>query len=326
MKLSKLKYGLFLLLIFSVVDLWGQQLPLFTQYREYHSFINPATIHHDYYTYEYNLSVGVSYRTQWVNVPGTPQTGFIRGEFIANTRSSVGLVLGAYAIYDRTDPTGFTGFYLRGAGIVTDDPFYGGLSIGLTVGAVQYRVKTASLTARDAGDIIATDNQTVIYPDAGVGIFFYNRIDGGLFDEDTYYVGVSVPQSIGLDIRFQGDNGEFGQKRVQHFYGLLGFYKYLNEDTFLEPSVWVKYAPNAPVHADFNLRFQLSNFMWIGAGYATTSTFHLDVGFLVGENIGLDNQLKIGYGYDWNFNTYGPRFGPSHEINISYAIDTEDYY
>ena len=63
-----------------------------------------------------------------------------------------------------------------------------------------------------------------------------------------------------------------------------------------------------------------SNF-WIGAGSSISGNFHAEFGFLLGENLGFDNTIKIGYGYDYSYSTFGPAVGGTHELNISYSID-----
>ena len=47
------------------------------------------------------------------------------------------MVVGGYLINDQTGPTGFTGAYGRFAGIISDDPYFGGLSFGISLGVVQ---------------------------------------------------------------------------------------------------------------------------------------------------------------------------------------------
>ena len=76
-----------------------------------------------------------------------------------------------------------------------------------------------------------------------------------------------------------------------------------------------------PVNVDFILRYQMAQNFWIGAGGATSKTMHIELGFILGENLGFDNTLRIGYGYDYSFSAFGPYTGGSHEINISYALE-----
>jgi type IX secretion system PorP/SprF family membrane protein len=301
---------------------FSQQLTLFSQYRENQTIINPAAIGSSYFAYEENLSFGASYRRQWQGFENAPTTATLRGEYLFADGNTINLLAGGYLINDQTGPTGFTGLYGRVGGLLSDDPYYSGISVGLSFGAVQYRIDASDIRLRQQNDVLATDNQTKIFPDVGVGVFAYTRLNGGsFFDGDYLYGGVSIPQVIGLDLTFQGNNGEFYTKRVQHFYGMLGFYKFFSDDSFIEPSVWVKYAPNTPVNADFNLRYQMAQNFWIGLGGATAKTMHIETGVLLGENIGLSNTLRIGYGYDYSFSAFGPSTGGSHEINITYSLE-----
>ncbi|MFK8006033.1 MAG: PorP/SprF family type IX secretion system membrane protein [Saprospiraceae bacterium] len=298
----------------------AQQIPLFTQYRQNVGLLNPAAVNSDFHTSEQNLSFGISYRTQWVGFDAHPVTQTIRGEYVMDA-GGVGLMFGGYLINDQTGPTGFTGAYGRIAGIISDDIEYGGLSIGLTAGVVQYRVNSSELFVRDPGDIVSMEDQSKIFPDVGLGVYFYRTIETGILDDDLFYTGISVPQVFGLNLDFKDENGDFSTKRIQHFYGLLGLYHYFDNDGYLEPSIWVKYAPNVPVSVDFNIRYQFPSNMWLGTGLSTAGTFHLETGFNLGENLGWDNTFKIGYGFDYSYNTFGPAVGSSHEINLAFSLN-----
>lgn len=305
--------------LFFVSLQYAQQLPLFTQYRENAGVINPAAVNYSYLLYEHNISAGISYRNQWSGLVAAPKTQTFRGEVMTTDYEPVNLIAGGYLINDQTGPTGFTGFYGRIGGIVSEDPYYGGLSAGITFGAVQYRVKTKDLILRDAGDITATEDHQKIFPDVGVGIFAYQRILGGALEDDIVYGGISVPQALGLDLEFPDENGSFNTKRVQHIYGQVGFYKFLYDDSFIEPSIWVKYAPEAPVHVDLNLRYQMAFNVWVGAGYSSAGSIHLETGLVMGDESSYSN-FRIGYGFDHSFTSFGPFVGTTHEINIAYSI------
>ncbi len=320
--MNRLRTYLSCLLLGTTFHLFSQQLSLFTQYRENQTIINPAAVGSGFLAYEQNLSFGASYRAQWAGFENAPTTATIRGEYLFTQGAPVNLMAGGYLVNDQTGPTGFTGIYGRVGGLLSDDPYYNGISVGLSFGMVQYRVNTSDIRLREDNDILSGDDQSKIFPDVGVGVFAYQQLDGGgFFDGDYLYGGVSVPQAIGLDLTFKDANGEFYTKRVQHFYGMLGLYKFFENEGFLEPSLWIKYAPNVPVNADFNLRYQMAQNFWIGAGGATSKMMHVEAGILLGENIGLGNTLKIGYGFDHSFNEFGPYAGGSHEINITYSLE-----
>jgi type IX secretion system PorP/SprF family membrane protein len=298
------------------IAVFAQQLSLFTQYRENATLVNPAAIEGDYFAYGQNLTFGVSYRTQWVGLTNGPRTQTLRGSYLNTEYSGVTLLAGGHLINDQTGPTGFTGVYGRIGGVVSGDPEYSGLSIALSAGLVQYRVDASDIRLRDPNDVIGEQDQAQLFPDVGLGLYYYQMVGDG----DFFYTGVSVPQVIGLDLTFQDENGEFFTKRVQHFYGLLGFYKFFSDDSFLEPSVWVKYAPNAPINADINLRYQMPSSFWIGTGVSTGGNFHMDAGVIIGQNT-FDNTIRIGYGFDYSFSSFGPTAGSTHEINLTFSFE-----
>jgi len=301
--------------------LQAQQLSLFTQYRENITIINPAAVESDFLAFGQNLSFGATYRAQWVGLDGNPRTQTLRGSFLAADMSGVALMGGGHLINDQTGPTGLTGFYGRIAGIVTEDPEYGGLAVGLGAGFVQYRVNASELTYRDGPDVVGTVDQSQMNPDLSFGLFYYQSLGSSYRGGGDYiYAGVSVPQIMGMDLTFQNEDGEFNTQRIRHFFGQLGYYKFFGNDSFLEPSIWVKYVPNAPTNVDVNLRYQLPSAIWIGAGASTAQFVHLETGVNLGENVGLDNTIRIGYGYDYPFSSYGPTAGGTHEFNIGFSF------
>ncbi len=301
----------------------AQQLSLFTQYRENQTIINPAAVGSNFLAYQQNLSFGISHRVQWQDFEGAPKTSVLRGEYLYPTGGAVSLLSGGYIINDQTGPTGFTGVYGRVGGLLSDDPYFGGISVGLSFGAVQYRVNSSEIRLRQGGDILDGQDVNQINPDVGLGVFAYTLLDGGIFNDDYLYGGISIPQVLGLDLAFQNDNGEFTTQRLQHYYMTVGLYKFFKEDGFLEPSVWIKYVPNTPVNVDINLRYQMAQNFWLGLGGSTARTMHIEGGFLLGENLGFDNTIRIGYGYDYSFSSFGPYTGGAHEISVSYSIDNQ---
>jgi len=302
----------------AAIGLRAQQLSLFTQYRENLTVINPAAVESDYLLFRQNMTFGASYRNQWAGLEGSPTTQVARFSYLADDMSGVALMGGGHIINDATGPTGLTGFYGRIAGILSDDPAYGGFVVGLSAGYVQYRVNGSEIVFRDVEDNLGATDQSQMYPDLGLGLYFYQSI--GRYAEDMFYAGLSIPQVFGLDLTFQNDNGEFLTKRVQHIYASAGFYKFFDNDSFLEPSIWVKYAPNAPTNVDINLRYQLPSTLWVGAGVSTAQTVHLETGIILGENVGMYNTLRLGYGFDYSFSSFGPTVGNTHELNITVSL------
>jgi len=313
-------YQILLVLLLAQVYTTAQQLPLFTQYRQNMGLINPAAHSSDFLTYDQTANFGASFRKQWIGIKNAPTTQFIQGSYLYDS-GGMGFLSGGYLINDQTGPTGFTGLYGRFAVVLTDDVYDRGLSLGLNAGIVQYRVDITEIDFLDGGDILAADDQMQLFPDVGFGIYAYQYIrSNGILDDSKVYAGVSVPQLIGLDLEFKSDNDQFFTRRVQHFYGILGLIKNLDDDKFIEPTVWIKYTMNAPVNVDFNIRYKMAQNFWVGAGASTAKAAHVEAGLLIGEYPGSDNTFTIGYGFDYFFTSFGPEAGSSHEFNISYSF------
>ena len=309
---------LFLLVfLFGAKIVFGQQLSLFTQYRENATLINPAAVESDFFSLGLPMTIGATYRTQWSGFADAPRTQSVRFSYINPDSKGVGLMPGGYVFNDQTGPTGFTGVYGRVAGVLSADPLYNGFIVGLSAGYVQYRIKSSEVVLRDQNDILGSVNQATSYPDFGVGVYFYQTVG----KRDYFYAGVSVPQVAGLDLTFKNDNGDFTLKRVQHYYGMVGMYNFFDNDGFLESSLWAKYAQNVPVNVDANIRYQTPHNFWIGTGISSAKNFHIDAGVVLGDMYNADNLVRIGYGYDYSFSEFGPSAGSSHEINLTFSLN-----
>jgi type IX secretion system PorP/SprF family membrane protein len=301
----------------------AQQLPLFTQYRDNLGIINPAAPHTDFLTQKLPISAGLSYRKQWVGLENPPTTQVLRYEHImAHTGNSFSPIFGAYILRDVTGPLGMTGLYGKFGAALTDDAEEGGISAALSGGLVAYHLDTDKIRTRDAGDVVATSRSTRLFPDVGLGVFYWKRLDGrGFFEDDMLSGGFSVPQVLGLNLEFKNDSKTFATKRIQHFYGQFSWLHSIDDnEKFIQPSIWVKYAPNAPVNVDMNVRYQLIPVLWIGAGASTGGNFHAETGFNIGEDAGIEGLLKIGYGFDYSFSRLGPFAGSTHEFNVTYSF------
>jgi type IX secretion system PorP/SprF family membrane protein len=292
----------------------AQQIPLFTQYREAHGVINPASINQDFFTNHHTKSFGASYRQQWAELKNPPTTQILRGEYFAANQQGVALLTGGYLMNDQTGPTGFTGLYGRIGGVITSDADYSGLSIALSAGAVQYRVKTTDLKLHDPNDIQAQQDRMQIYPDVGMGVFYYQKLSGN-FDDDYIYGGLSIPQVLGLDLNFPNGNGTFSTKRIQHYYANVGWYHIMGESMF-EPSAWIRYVPGVPLSVDLNARYQMGANFWLGAGTSLSGNIHLETGIKLGS----ESAFKVGYGFDYSTQAFGAYVGGSHEINLSVSF------
>lgn len=298
----------------------AQQLPLFNVYRDHWNVLNPAALSNNYLINNKSKSIGVSYRNQWLGLPESPETQLLNFELVSDKRNSV---IGGHILNDQTGKIGQTGIYGNYAyRIQLGKKTTQSLLIGLSAGIVQYSARLSEVEFFDVEEQSIQDDD-ILYPDFGLGIFYHYA--------DKYYFGVSVPQTFSLNTQFQTSQGKFGIDRIQHLYFVGGGYFQVswfgNETSFVEPSVWVKYVPDAPLNIDLNFRAQISELIWAGLGGGfgfgdqTSSRLLLEAGVLLGEQINLETgQLKVGLGFDIPMTGFGAVFGNSIEANVVYSF------
>ncbi len=309
-------FTLFLLPLFAS----AQQAPLVTVYRDAWSLLNPAAMSNNYLLNNRSMSLSGNWRTQWWGLAESPRTQVLNWEWVDDDRNSV---WGAHALNDQTGKIGQSGVYGRYAyrlrmGKRTEHS----LTIGIHGGMVQYRARLSDIEFPDPSTAPQTDVR-VLRPDVGVGVFYHRA--------DRWYAGLSVPQTFGMQTVLPTDRGDFAIRRVPHIYAVAGGYwsaTWLgNETSFIEPSMWLKYVPNAPLNLDLNARAQISELVWagtgvnVGLGEQVAAALHFEAGLFFGEQSQLLNsQLKVGFGFDVPV-TQGVvgNFGGSGEVNVVYS-------
>ena len=277
----------------------GQQLPFFSQNQD--NYI-PASINGDYHKYNLPTQAGIRYRYQWMQIEGAPRT--LNAHF-SHWDEDYKISYGGNLISDQTGPTSFTGIYGKAAyGIEINSDWL--VTAGLTGGIVQYRVSGDELNLLES-EAIENGTMTKLYPDFGAGVTAY-------FDE-RYYVGLSIPQVFGLNLNFRDEQNNVNTKRVRHYYANAGAYFKLYKGSFLDPVIEVRYVENTPLLISAQLRYTYREVFWVGINGTSSQAAGVDAGIM--WNTTNNNILKFGYSLTNYFQTYGPRFGSTHEIGLS---------
>ncbi len=310
----------------------AQQLPYQTQFRQFYSYINPAAVSSDYFLYEYNASINASYRMQWALQPQTPRTVHLSGDYVYNARgrNSFNLATGAMLLRDRVGPLGLTGVYGRVASLFSRDPYFGAFSAGFSFGMTQYRLLSDRIVWDDYTDPnIPLQDVSTTKPEIGLGVYYFKRFRSGALDGDNIYAGISVPQLWAANVDVKGGinpatskENEVAFSRVPHLYVTAGWYHFFSEDAFLELSLWGKYVRNATPNIHLTARFQPFRTFWVGGGFNPNGLAHLETGFNLPDFLAEDGNLKIGYAFDYNLTALDLPFGASHELNLTYMLDT----
>jgi type IX secretion system PorP/SprF family membrane protein len=296
-KMKKI-YFLIALALFTIVDVNAQQDPQYTQYMYNMSIMNPA-----YAGSKENMTGGILYRKQWLDIEGAPTTG----TFFINSPVGKNVGLGLSAINDKIGPVEETNVYADFSYTLN----LGGdrrLAFGLKGGGTFHKVGLFSQIGDghvpDLNDPAFQQNSSKSFLNIGSGFFYYTN---------KYYVAVSLPNM--LKSSYLDYNGRrFGTETLHYF--ITGGYVFdINPDLKFKPSTMIKSAMNAPISVDLSANFLFNDKIEVGGTYRLQDSFGAIVNYAVNPN------LRIGYAYDHIVSDLKVTTPSSHEIMILFNLN-----
>ena len=276
----------------------AQQDPHYTQYMYNMNVINPA-----YAGSKENLSFGLLYRKQWVDVEGAPSTFSLSGSMPVGKNVGVGLSM----ISDRIGPVVENNVY----GDFSYTLNLGGehrLAFGMKAGATFHKVDLFSEIGEsnvpDLNDPAFAENTSNTFLNIGAGMFYYTQ---------KYYIAFSVPNMI-KSTHLDYDGRKYGNETSHYF--LTGGYVFdLSENIKFKPFGMVKTAFGAPVSFDVSTNFLFNQKFEVGATYRKEDSF----GAMV--NYSITPSLRIGYAYDHIISDLKVSTSSSHEIILLFDLN-----
>jgi len=285
------KIILFILIALTFDPIFGQQNAMFSQYMFNGVAINPA----------YAGSSGVTsltalHRNQWLTIKGSPKTSTLTMD-APLLKERLGLAVSIYN--DKIGVTNNWGIYTCYAYRIRFKKST--LAMGLQMGINRFVADFQSLDLAQTSDAEFAENIKNVSPNFGAGIYYHSQ---------KFYAGFSVPQLV-KDNLFNKDNiSTF--KQSKHFFVTTGYVFDLNHDYKLRPSILVKIVDNAPIEWDMNLLLWMFNTLGIGVSYRTGDSFD------VLAEVRLNQQISIGYAYDYTVTDLGKYTPGTHEIMLRY--------
>ncbi len=278
-------------------DLQAQQDPHYTQYMYNMSVMNPA-----YAGSKENLSMGLLYRKQWVDIEDAPTTG----TFFGHTPVGKNLGLGLSFIKDKIGPVEENNVYAD----ISYTLNLGGehkLAFGIKTGLTFHKVglfDDVYPTLPDANDPAFSENTSNSYFNIGSGFFYYTN---------KYYLGLSVPNLMkSKHLDFNGR--EYGSE-VSHYFLTGGYVFDINENLKFKPFFMMKSAFGAPTSLDLSSNFLFNQKFEVGA------TYRLDDSFGAMVNYAITPNLKLGYAYDHIISDLNVTTPSSHEIILLFDLN-----
>lgn len=297
MKTFKKTLGLALLsVVLAATALKAQQDPMVSQYPFSGHFVNPAYAgSHDY------TNITLLARKQWVGFDGAPLTSYLSFDMpVAKKHIGFGGILSndIIGVTNRSELAGTFAYHLQ----VGENAK---LAFGLRAGITYYTAKLSELTVWDNNDaVFANDVNGKILPNAGLGAYFYMK---------RFYAGISIPAVINYEpgTALSISNEELPLLE-RHYYFISGVVIPAGPNVDIKPAVLVKYVPNAPVQADFNLSVLFNKVVWVGASWRTGD------GILGMVEYQATKNLRVGYAYDMSLTHLQNYNSGSHEIMIAW--------
>lgn len=284
--------------LLALVDVRGQQDPHYTQYMYNMNVMNPA-----YAGSKENLSFGLLYRKQWVDVDGAPSTFSFSGSSPVGKNVGIGLSV----ISDKIGPVNEQNAY----GDFSYTLNLGGehrLALGLKAGATFQRIGLFSDinngTLPDPDDDAFQENTSNVYLNFGAGFFYYTN---------KYYVAFSVPNMLKAD-HLDYNGRQFGTE-TQHYFLTGGYVFDLSPTLKFKPFAMLKSAFHSPSSLDLSTNFLFNDKFEIGATYRVDDSF----GGMV--NYAITPGLRIGYAYDHVISDLKIVTTSSHEIILLFDLN-----
>lgn len=278
--MKKIKFFGFALALFCVLPLAAQQDAQYTQYMFNTMSVNPA-----YAGSRGQLSMAALYRSQWVGLPGAPETFTLNLHSpIRNSRLGYGLSIVNDAIGDGVvQETYLDGLLSYTLDVGVDRK----LSFGLKVGGNLINLDFQGLRNFDQ-EVVNQDNiDNRFSPNFGLGVYYHTN---------RFYAGFSAPNVLETEYFDNNTNDAnsvnfLATERI-NFYLITGYVFDLNPVIKFKPALLTKAVGGAPLQIDLSASMLFNDKFSIGAAYRWDAALSGLVGFQVTD------QIMLGLAYD----------------------------
>lgn len=277
----------------STFVLVAQQEPIFTQFWNNYSYINPATA-----AIDTKHQAAIQYRNQWDGVNGAPNTLMATYNYAINRNHAVGFNYMFGTIGNSTLNNGMLNYNYR---VHFSDSILHFLSIGagIGVGKIQYDYSTF-ISSQLPSDPFYPTNTT--YPKLNVGVAYRYK---------NFFAGVGSTQVT--ESFFARSQSGYGYNPARHYY-LMSSYNFMVTDAFwLKPQVLLR-TDAVKLSADLNLLATLYKNYSLGFSYRVNDA----LGFIA--QVDIMGRYRIGYSYDYTMSLLNGISKGSHEITLGFQL------
>lgn len=316
-------------LIFGQV--FGQQIPQYSQYLRNQFMINPAAAG----VYDF-VDITLSGRWQWLGFQDSPRTAYlsacgvlgkkVKPYYNPALRTSSGIVknpeiktgnlkhaLGGQLLFDQYGAfrrMNVSGTYALHIPLSKNLNMSFGTRLGLSNNAfLSSKAQVLNVMDPSQGytdatyDALYANNSNKFIMDLGFGLYLYNK---------NLFFGISADHLSKDLVEFGSGVANFNTQ--MHFNATLGYKFPISENLTLMPAVLAKYMQPAPFSIEGSLQLEYKEWLWAGVSYRHTDAV---VG-MVGLNI--SERFKFGYSYDFSISRIKKYTSGGHEIVLGIML------
>lgn len=268
----------------------AQLYPVFSQYYFNELMINPA-----YAGAHVQFSATATYRNQWINFPGAPQTysftahsSFLRGKIGAGIMVDEDKI-GSYANQDVIVAGSYKIKFPKST-----------LSFGLQGTAYFIKADFSSLNLSAPDPNFASYNQ--VKPNIGAGIYYNKK---------KFFVGFSVPYLINTKFSSQAEIAS-QLRQYRNYFLRSGFIQDLSRNVKINPSILIRQQQGQPVSLDVNTSFIFYDLAAAGVSWRSGDSL---IGFI---SLQLFQNFYFNYSFDFTTSDLAPFSAGTQEFMINY--------
>ncbi len=285
----KIKNILLLSLLFIALDSYGQQDPLYTQYYNNFSLINPAySGSHGLFTATANV------RSQWAGEAGGPETQ----TFSIHGPAGKNVGLGFSVVNDKVYVLNETHFFADFSYSIEASE-NATLAFGLKAGGSFLNVDLMSLGIEN--DALFNENLNEFNPNIGAGAFYYT---------DKFYASVSTVNILKNKHYDKSRTVVSSASKEMIFYISSGYVFDIADEFKLKPSVMLRAVNGSPLSTDISASILWNDRLEFGLSH------RLDESISGLFQIRVTDNFKIGYTYDTTISDLSNYNNGAHEFSL----------
>lgn len=271
----------------------AQHSPMYSQYLLNALAINPA-----YSGRNEALDLTLLHRQQWIGIDGAPvTTAFTANTPLRKKTYNIGLSIvdDRLGIINNQLVNAMYAYRLKAGKL--------NIALGLQAGMIIRKTNWTNLKRNDTQDNLingAVSREAGFV--SGAGLYIHNK---------NLFIGLSTPYMLNT-------LSSFSYKNAPLFLN-AGYLFNLTESHSLKPSVLIKRIDASPAQLDVNLNYYYKSLLGIGISYRTKESV---VGI---AEIGITQQFKLCYSYDFSINTVRKYQTGSHEFLLRYYFSYSYY-